>query len=289
MITLFHRGRAAHCRLTGPIVAAACVAGWLWGAAIAEAGEAHQASTSREARQDAVQAIPFEKLQPGDRQAVEGVIRSSSIYRRLPTQVIDCDPQMFLFLVQHPELVVNMWEVMQISDVSLQRTGPSTFRASDGDGTSGNVKLLYSMYDKHLIYAEGSYAGSLVVRPVQASCVLLLRSAFLRETNGRQYVTCKLDAFVHLDRAGIELLAKTLQPLMGRAADYNFSETMTFVSSLSRTAEINPYGTAKIAQRLTKVQPEVRNQLVALSQQLAARAEKDKQLRTARQAGAQQP
>ena len=39
----------------------------------------------------------------------------------MPTRVIDCDPEMFNFLLQHPEVVIDVWRVMGISQVALDK------------------------------------------------------------------------------------------------------------------------------------------------------------------------
>ena len=87
---------------------APCI-GWLvavlsvaFAASVAVAAAPSQATSSRAARQDAIKAIPLNKLDAGAQAKVKSVISHTSIYRRLPVQVTDCDPDMYLFLVRHP-------------------------------------------------------------------------------------------------------------------------------------------------------------------------------------------
>ncbi|HKD38477.1 MAG TPA: hypothetical protein VKB78_16805, partial [Pirellulales bacterium] len=82
---------------------------------------AGRASTSRSARDEAVQSIPMDKLSREMRSRIIGVINNTSIYRRLPTQSIDCDPELFEFLVLNPEVVVDIWRVMGITSMTLDR------------------------------------------------------------------------------------------------------------------------------------------------------------------------
>jgi hypothetical protein len=238
----------------------------------AQAEEARQANTSRQAREDAIAAMPLAQLAPQDRAAVEDVINNPSIYRRLPTQVIDCDPHFYLFLLENPDVIVQIWRVLGISNVELDRSGENSFRAADGEGTVCDVHTLYHSHDRHLIYATGAYEGSVLKSRVEARCVLMMRSAYIRETNGRHYVTCVLDSFVRIDRGGIEILARTFQSLLGKSADLNFAEAMGFVSSLSRTAEVNPGGLARISQKLVTVEEETRDRLAVLSAEVADRS-----------------
>ncbi|MEX0712300.1 MAG: hypothetical protein WD278_08115 [Pirellulales bacterium] len=241
-------------------------------AAEAEAHTTTKASSSRQARADAVRSIPYARLNREARAKVSSVLASTTIYRRLPSQVIDCDPSLYLFLVEHPDLIVNIWEVLGISQVALSRTGENTFQANDGSGTLGQVEYLYRSHDVHLLYAEGSYEGPIFTSPVRGRCLLVLRTGYRRETSGRFHVSCRLDAFLQLEHAGVEVLAKTFQPLVGAAADHNFRETTAFLASLSRAAEGNHPGMQTMAARLTNVEAKDREQFAALAEQLAVKS-----------------
>lgn len=231
-----------------------------------------RAATSRAIREEAKQLIPYDKLSPEGKQKVTAVLADITMFRRLPTQVIECDPKLYLFLVEHPELVVNIWEVLGISDVALQRSGDDTFKADDGAGTVGNVEFLYRSHDLHLVFAEGSYDGSLFNRPVRGQCILMLKTGYVRETNGRYYITCRLDAFLRMQHAGVEFLAKTFQPLVGSVADHNFRETTGFVENLSRAAEMNHAGLQTITEKLDHVTPEARETFAEITREIAVQA-----------------
>jgi hypothetical protein len=240
-----------------------------------------QATSSRQARDEAIRSIRLDKLAAQDRERVAATLQSNGIYRRLPVQVNECDPDLYLFLVRNPEVVVNIWEVMKISNVALHRTGKDTFRATDGAGTLCEVKYCYSDHETQVIYAEGSYDGPLFKKPINARCVLLLKSGYMRETNGKYYVTSRMDTFIDIDHAGVEMLAKTLQPLVNRAADYNFVETAAFLSQISRTSEANPTGVGRLSRKLTNLEPDVRNRFAELALEVGRKAhERDVMVQT---------
>ncbi len=202
-----------------------------------------------------MRAIPLDKLPDDLRPKVESVLKNTSVFRRVPVQVIDCDPDLYLFLARYPEVVVNIWQVMGISKVALVRTGPHSYRGNDGAGTTGSVHLCYSNHDTQVVYTEGSYEGPMFNRPIRAQCVLVLRAGYIQETNGRYYVTNRLDTFIHIDHAGLELVAKTFNPLVTKTIDINFRETISFVGTVSRTAEANAPGMQRLAGKLTSARP----------------------------------
>lgn len=226
-------------------------------------------TTSRAACQSALRSIPLEKLDVTARAKVGSVLSNVTVFRRMPIQVVDCDPHLYLFLVRHPDVVVNIWQVLKISSLELREIGPAVYRMVESVGTLATVEFLYRSHDTHVIYAEGSYEGPLLARPVRGRCLMVLKSGYVRETDGRYYITSRLDTFLNVEPGGIELLAKAFHPLMGQVADDNFVQTVAFIGSLSRTAEVNCRGVQRLAGRLNHVQPQLRTQLGQLAAKIA--------------------
>jgi len=218
------------------------------------------ANTSEAACRDALRSIPLEKLSPENRAKVKSVLSNVSVFRRLPTKVIDCDPDMYLFLVRHPDVVVNIWELFKISRLQFQQTGEEQFRVIEPLGTTASVNFIYRSHDTHVIYGEGAYEGSLLARPIKSRGVLVLKTGYVREPNDRYYITSRMDCFLNIEPVGAELWTKTVSPLVGKTVDNNFVQTLAFLSSLSRTAEVNDRGVRRLAGQLSHVKPEVRAQ-----------------------------
>jgi hypothetical protein len=195
-----------------------------------------------------------------------------SIYRRMPAKTIQCDPELYQFLVRNPEVVVNIWELMGITQVRLQRVAPSTLKAADGAGTECTAHVVYSSRDLHLIYADGFYEGPLFRNRLYGSCVLLLRSAYGSGEQAQSLVTCHLDVFLKVENAGVDLLAKTLNPIVGKSADSNFVESAAFLGKISQAAEANGPGVQRLASSLVRVDPEIRGEFSDLAAAISDRA-----------------
>ena len=249
----------------------------IWGTTVlpqppAAAATFGKARTGRAAREEAIRAIPFDQLTPEVQNRIAAVVSKPSVHRRLPVKVIDCDPSLYLFLVRQPEVVVNIWELMGITQIGLKRAGPFSFVATDGMGTKSKADLVYGTNDTHLVYAEGVYDGPLLRKPINGRCVLLLRSGYVETAEGRVHVTNQLDVFLQLDHVGLDILAKTIHPFFGRVADLNFVQTVAFLERISRTAERNGPGMQRLANRLTKVDASVREQFAELTASIEKRS-----------------
>jgi hypothetical protein len=130
------------------------------------------------------------------------------------------------------------------------------------------MEILFSSRDTQLVYGEGTYQGPLFARSIKGRAVLLLKTNTVRDSEGRFHITSRLDSFVSIEPGGIELLTKTIQPIIGKTADNNFIQTLNFVGSLSRTIETNSRGVQRLATRLDHVPPPVRTQFAELAASL---------------------
>lgn len=246
-----------------------------------------KASTSDAARNEAIQAIPLKNISRQYRGAVQKVLDDPSLYRRMPTQMVDCDPEMFTFLMKNPEILVEIWREMGISQVMLKRTGDETFKLSDGAGTTGDLVIVEHQCDGNaqnriVMFSAGAYEGKPFKRPVRAQCVLLLRSGSLEKKDGRDYVACRLDTFVRIERTSIKFFAKALHPWVGKTADANFADTIQFISSFSQASEQRPMTIEGLVNSLEHVTPQRQRELVNLAYDCSEKYEGEAVHRVAR-------
>ncbi len=231
-----------------------------------------QGISSAAARASAVQSIPFDKLDAASRSKINTVLNNASIYRRMPTRTVNCDPDLYLFLVRHPDVVVNIWEILGVAQMQLRQSDVDSFHINEAEGTAASMEYLYHSSNQQIIYGKWTYTGPLLARKINGHCLAMLRSSYAKEANGKYYITAQMDGFISVDTGGAELIARTLQPLMVKNVDNNFIQTVAFLGSLSKTAEVNPQGMVRLADRLTHVQPVTRQQLGDVVNSVAQRS-----------------
>lgn len=226
------------------------------------AEELTSGTASRQAKQQAIQSIPFQQLTAETQAKLSQVVQKPSIYRRLPVTAINIDPDYFVFLTRHPEVVVNIWKIMGVTKMSTNRTGPFTLRSDDGAGTVSDVELVYGTNDMHIFYGTGTYEGPVLKRKLFGECVLILRSNYQTSPNGKPTATSQLDVFLKIENATVGMIAKTLNPIVGPTADHNFVESLNFLQRLNETTENNGVGVQRMAQRLTDIDTDTRTKFV---------------------------
>lgn len=236
------------------------------------AATADEADTSPEARDEAIRALPLGELTAETRRKLMAVCERPTIYRRLPQKTIISDPSLHQFLIRNPEVVVNIWQLMGVASMSAQRVAPYLWKANDGAGTTCEAELVYGTDHLHVLYCDGFYEGSLLKNRVTGRCVMILKSGHAQTADRRPYVANRLDLFVQIDNLAADVVARTLSPWVGKVADANFHESCLFVSKLSDAAEKNTPGVQRLAEKLTKVEPPVRDEFSRVATAVGQRA-----------------
>ena len=207
-------------------------------------------SSSRKHRTEAIEAIPFDKLNDAAVVRIRDVVTHPSFYRRLPVESIDADPDYFRYLIRKPEVVVSIWQLMGVTQMTTQRLGPYMVKTDDGAGTISNLELVYGDSNLHLFYGTGSYEGPVFRRKLTGRCVIVVRTEAQPDPTGGFALTNQLDVFLRVDNATAALVTKTIQPIVGNTADHNFTESLKFIERLNTTTRNNGPGVKAMGDRL---------------------------------------
>lgn len=231
---------------------------------------ADSGSSGREVRRRAVEAIPLDRMGRAERQVAEQALQQTTLYRHLPAASITCDAGLLDFILTKPEALVDVWRVLGISRLALDPTAPGRWRLSDGYGTVGAVQLLHRERSDRgglcVFHGRGAYDGPLAPKQLTGSCLVVVRYVAEPALPGaRPRQTVQVDAFLDVDGVGLELVTRTLQPLIVRSAATNAHEISLFVSQFAAAAARNPEAVSRLADRMTRTLPQDRSTLVALA------------------------
>ena len=226
-------------------------------------------AAGRESARRAIDALPLERMPPQSRQRIEAFRTSTTLHRRLPIETLECDRALVEFVLEKPETLVDVWRVLGISRVSLDPAGPGAWRLADGYGTTGLVRLLHREQGPGggllVFHGQGGYAGPLAPRELTGSCLLVVRHAPAAADDGEPAWRIEIEAFLAVDGLGLELVTRTLKPLIVHSAAANVHEISLFLSQFARAAARNPAGVARLAERMPRTEPADRQMLVAVA------------------------
>ena len=225
------------------------------------------------AREQSAAAIPWTKLTTEARDKLQGVVKNSSVFHQSPIQKTPCDHNVYLHLIRYPELVVNMWELMGVSKLRMDRQQDYLIDIDDGYGTQSQLELVYGNKNLHIFYAEGAYKGSIIPTTGKGRVVLILETS--KSMQGQQpVISHRLNLFIQFDKSANKLVVKTLQGIFLKMVDMNFAETTKFIGQIDDIIQDNPDGMKRLSGRLTRVQTPIRQQFNKLIERANAQYER---------------
>lgn len=190
---------------------------------------------------EAKSLIPWNKLDDKTRAKLEEVVNDATIYYRTPSEVFATSPELYLLLLHEPVLTLDLWRTLGASPASVEKTADGQFKGSDGHASTGQWEFVYKSPDVHVIYAEGQYLGPFLGSTLNTKSVLVLRTVFFQEADGKQYVKHQLDGFVKAESGNLKPLAQSLRPLFKKTVQTTMQESLWFVSLLCRFAGHDPH------------------------------------------------
>ena len=211
-------------------------------------------------------AIPWNTLDERSKKLIREVVDGKTFMRRMPQQVGYCDPEMYDFLIEHPDVVIELWELLGVTNLSLRETGRNKFELKEGTASTSQVEVLYKSDNICIVYASGEYDAPVVRRKIKGDVVLFLKSRYGQDKDNRLMVQSDLDAYVRIHNPGAEMLARMLIPVVGKIADSNFEQTVGFVMNISEAAQDDFEPLVELAQRMKIVRPVVAQEFALVSE-----------------------
>ena len=102
-------------------------------------------------------------------------------------------------------------------------------------------------------------------RKLKGKCILILRTDYRKNADGKPVAVNSLDVFLKVENATASLVAKTLNPIVGKTADHNFVESLNFIQRLNETTAKNGPGVQRMANRLTDIKAGVRQDFIKMA------------------------
>lgn len=229
-------------------------------------------SSAKATRKAAIAALPLAKMTDDNRRRVLQIVNGTSMFRELPTLRFQVDPRVYYFFMNHPDVAVSIWRVMQISEFQMHQTGPNAYETDDNDGTSGVIDVAHRGSSEVVSLCNGVYKSPLLPNAIKANGVLHVTVAFERTADGKTYATHTARLFVSFPSQTIETIAAIMSPLSNAIIDQNFREVSLFLHMMSTAMQRQPGWVENVSSRLDGILEVRKTQLMEVTVQVFADA-----------------
>jgi hypothetical protein len=218
----------------------------------------------------AKELIPWKALDEKTRTRIADVVEHATVYHRSASEVFACKPELYLLLLHEPVMTLELWKALGGSNATLECVGPGQYEGADGHVSSGQWEFVYRTPELTVIYADGQYRGPLLGTTLETRSVLILRSAYFQERDGKTYVKHQLDGFVKAESGNLKPLARALKPVFQKNVQSTMQESLWFVSLMCRYIYYDPHGIAYILEQSDKFTDPTKGRLLNLLAPLLA-------------------
>jgi len=214
--------------------------------------------------------VPWQNVDEKRRGKLEAIVAEPTFYHCAPSEVFVSSRELYSLLLHEPRLTLELWKGLGITSAELEEVAPGHYRGADGRGSKGQWEFIYTTPELSVIYAEGEYHGPLLGCSLKTQSVVVLRTVYFKEPDGKEYVKHQAMAFVRVDSGSLKVLAKAMRPIFHKSVEATVQESMWFVSLMCRYTYHDPHDVARLVGKAEAAPAEARERLRKMIEPLQA-------------------
>jgi len=222
---------------------------WLAGVALLWAAAAGASEPSESAVLAQVAAVRHDE--------VRQILADPTFVRRLGLEAV-ASPQVFLYLLDHPDITTALGRALQLAPTRLWRVGPGHYQGDDGEWNSGTLEVLAAAGDRRVFLEQGVsrgwWFGAVAGRVVAAV-------DFSREGDR---IRGEVEVWAKIDQGAVDRLLRMAAPVLGGFLDHKLEEQFGITFRVAEHARreaarfcqllaVTPDGSLEERQTLTRV------------------------------------
>ncbi len=223
------------------------------------------ATSEKEVLQSTTRQIPYRKMSRNAQTRATYILNNISQYRRMPSLQYPINPDIYQYLINHPDVAISTWRVMGISTLQMWQTDEFEYEAKATDGSTGTADVLWRDGNQCLFIVEGRYESPLLPGSIEASALVWLQFRFVKAKDGSLLVNQQVETFVHFPSTAIDTIAKLTSRLTNSILDRNVFEVSLYARMMTKAAEKEPQWIGHLARRLEGVPQERGRELASLA------------------------
>ena len=183
-----------------------------------------------------------ERLAQGERAALEQVVKSASISTRMELPAFPARPEVFEYLLEHPEFASHVTRTLRASRLRLWANG-DRLELDDGWGARGQLRLVHAEPGRRLYHVRGRAVQALLP-DIYGQSVVEYTYAFHRPAGGSPgglaEASTTVTAYVALDSKLLARASAVIGPLAQAKADKEAIRLLKVFGRVSRATVERP-------------------------------------------------
>lgn len=178
-------------------------------------------------------------LPPAARARLAPVTEHAALTTRVDGPPFEARPEVFEFLLDHPELATHVTQALRLARYRIWRT-PEGLAIDDGWGTTGTFEVVHAAPGTRVMLARGEYRQRVLPDIHGAAVVTLDYRATPPRADGRSTIHTAVGGFVRLDSRLLSVAARLATSVAEAKADKEATRLAKLFARTTRAIEDNP-------------------------------------------------
>ena len=201
-------------------------------------------------------------LPAAQRDRLEAIAQAASVSTRVDADPFPARPEVFQFLLDHPEFASRVTRVLKVARYRVWREADG-LHLDDGWGAVGRFDVVHATTSRRVMYARGVYQKTLLP-DIHGEAVVMIEYSARPGPDGKHIIASTVTGFVKLDSGFLAAATKLLTPVARAKADREARLLVRVFAKVCRATDEKP---AELVQDLAK-QPDVAPQDLAAFRKL---------------------
>jgi hypothetical protein len=176
---------------------------------------------------------PLDTLPEQFREQLRVVLKQPALHARGPVETFRCDPEMYFWLLDHPDRVCKGWQHMGARCAAIQEQGPNHFGCKDENGNVVHWDTVVSDRQQHIWYAEGLVRPGRLLPSVKVRAIVVIHIVEGRNSSGRSAVRHQAELILHTDSKAVALATRLFGMSAPRMAEQYVGQIQTFFAAMA--------------------------------------------------------
>ncbi len=177
--------------------------------------------------------VPLDELPPPLRERVRSVLDHPTLSSRGPLEAFHCRPDLYYWLLDHPDLAVRLWRGLGAKCTDIQTRGEDGFIWKDAQNGEVHWQTVFSSPRQRVWFAEGKVRPSLMLPSVPVHAVVVLNHQEGTDINGKPAVRHQMDLILRTDSRAVNLLTRLFGASAPRLAEEYVGQMEMFFGALA--------------------------------------------------------
>lgn len=179
-------------------------------------------------------------VDPPFRNAVLDVVRRPTMTTRGTSSDVACSPELFTWLLDHPDRTAAAWRRLQVPAVDITDTGKGRFFWSDTDGSDLSWQTVGTFPEGRVWYATGKVKPAAVGPTIPVKAVVVVSHPGKAVGGGVAQISPSVQAFVQTDSKAAAVALRVLGPTAPKLAQEAADQLVLFFAGVARYVHAHP-------------------------------------------------